>query len=200
MVGGWGWGRKTVRAGLVLSRLTPRLPDAAGVGGPEDLGRLVRSGRGVGTSGSPWPGAPLEGSHSPGRRLVGSGPRSGPCHGSAGAEQPRGRSSSFHFLIRGPRPRAVIGAGGQVVMGWRGMRVCVCAGVCCVCCRRSRGGKRGREGSAAGKGGGGGGAGGPNFGSGEHLTAAGGGEGGRGGRGERGGASPSPEKRQREKN
>lgn len=53
-----------------------------------------------------------------------------PREGSAGAELPCGRSSLFHFLIRGPRPRAVIGAGGQVVAGRRGVRVCVCAGVC----------------------------------------------------------------------
>lgn len=56
--------------------------------------------------------------------------RRGPRQGSAGAELPCGRSSLFHFLIRGPRPRAVIGAGGQVVAGRRGVRVCVCAGVC----------------------------------------------------------------------
>lgn len=45
MRGGWG-GKKTVRAGLVLSRLTPRLPDAARVSGREEPGMLLRSGRG----------------------------------------------------------------------------------------------------------------------------------------------------------
>lgn len=80
----------------------------------------------------------------PGRRR-----RERPRSGAVGAEVPYGRSPSFHFLIRGPRPRAVIGAGGQVVMVCRGACVCVCV---CARCARSRGGKRGREGSAAGRG------------------------------------------------
>lgn len=126
----------------------------------------------------------------PGRRR-----RERPRSGAVGAEVPYGRSPSFHFLIRGPRPRAVIGAGGQVVIVCRGACVCVC--VCALCALQGweerKGGECGGEGEAGG----------PNFGSGEHLTAAGGGEGGsgrRGGGGGRGGASPSPEKRQREKN
>uniref|UniRef100_A0A8C8ANH8 Homeobox A4 n=1 Tax=Otus sunia TaxID=257818 RepID=A0A8C8ANH8_9STRI len=104
--GGGGVGQgKAVRAALVLSRLTPRLPGAARPSGQEEPGMLVRSGGGAGVSGCPRRGAP-----SAGRRPDGSGPRGG----YAGAELPRGRSPSFHFLIRGPRPRAVIGAGGQV--------------------------------------------------------------------------------------
>lgn len=132
-VGGWGWGRKTVRAGLVLSLLTPRLPDAARVGGPEDLGMLVRSGRGAGTSGSPGPGAPSEGSHSPGRRLVGSGPRERPL------PWVRGRGAAPRPLVLLPFPDPGSAAprgnwrwqsGGDGVAGDAG--VCVCGCVLCV--------------------------------------------------------------------